>query len=64
MVLLAEGLLPVVVRVPSPVAPLKGLVCRHIDVLEVVVACVAPVRTRSWNGKGALGTVRKGHGEG
>ena len=64
VVLLAEVLLPVVVGVASPVAPLKGLVGGHIDVLEVVVPCVASVRTRSWNGKRTLGAVREGHGEG
>ena len=43
MVLLAEVLLPVVLGVAPPVAPLEGLVGRHVDVLEVVVAGVAAV---------------------
>ena len=64
VVLLAEVLLPVVVRVPSPVTPLKGLVGWDVDVLEVVVACIAAIRARSGNGKGAGGAVREGHGEG
>jgi len=43
VVLLAEVFLPVVVGVSPPVAPLKGLVCGHVDVLEVVVPGVAAV---------------------
>merc|ERR1719266_2771939 len=47
VVLLAKVLLPVVVGVAPPVAPLEGLVCRHVDVLEVVVPGVAAVSTRT-----------------
>ena len=43
VVLLTEILLPVMVRVSSSVPPLKSLVCRHVDVLEVVVPGVAAV---------------------
>ena len=43
VVLLAEVLLPVVMGVAPPVSPLKGLVCRHVDVLEVVVSGVAAI---------------------
>merc|ERR1719400_2271898 len=44
VVLLGEVLLPVVVGVAPPVAPLKGVWCGHIDVLEVVVPGVGAVR--------------------
>ena len=44
VVLLGEVLLPVVVGVAPPVAPLKGVWCGHIDVLEVVVPGVGSVR--------------------
>ena len=50
VVLLTEILLPVMVRVSPPVPPLKSLVCRHVDVLEVVVTGVAAVR--AWSGDG------------
>ena len=50
VVLLAEVLLPVVMGVAPPVPPLKSLVCRHVDVLEVVVSGVAAVR--AWSGDG------------
>ena len=43
VLLLAEVLLPVVMGVAPPVSPLKGLVCRHVDVLEVVVSGVAAI---------------------
>merc|ERR1719264_1828789 len=43
VVLLSEVLLPVLVRVTPPVAPLEGVWCGHIDVLEVVVPCVGSV---------------------
>ena len=43
VVLLAEVLLPVVMGVAPPVPPLKCLVCRHVDVLEVIVTAVAAV---------------------
>ena len=64
VVLLAEVLLPVVTGVAPPVSPLKGLVCRHVDVLEVVVTGVAAVRAWSGDGQGARGAVREGQGEG
>ena len=64
VVLLTEILLPVMVRVAPPVSPFKGLVCRHVDVLEVVVSGVAAVRAWSGDGQGARGAVREGHGEG
>ena len=51
VVLLAEILLPVVMGVSPPVPPLKSLVCRHVDVLEVVVSGVAAVRARSGDGQ-------------
>ena len=37
LVLLSEVLLPVLVRVAPPVAPIEGVWWGHIDVLEVVV---------------------------
>ena len=43
VVLLGEVLLPVMVGVAPPVAPLKGVWCGHIDVLEVVVPGVGSV---------------------
>ncbi len=43
MILLAEVLLPEVVRVAPPVAPLVHLGRRHVDVLEVLVLVVAEV---------------------
>ena len=43
VILLAEVLLPVVMGVAPPVTPLKSLVCRHVDVLEVVVTSIAAV---------------------
>ena len=66
VVLLAEVLLPVVMRVASPVAPLKCLVGWDVDVLEVVVASIAAIRARSWNGEGTswslwMGEARHGH---
>ena len=66
VVLLAEVLLPVVMGVTPPVAPLKGLVRRDVDVLEVVVASIAAIRARSWNGEGTswslwTGEARHGH---
>ena len=64
VVLLTEILLPVMVRVSPPVSPFKGLVCRHVDVLEVVVTGVAAVRAWSGDGQGACGAVREGHGVG
>ena len=64
MVLLTEILLPVMVRVSSSVSPLKGLVCRHVDVLEVVVTGVAAIRAWSGDGQGTRGAVREGQGEG
>ena len=53
MVLLAEVLLPVVVGVAPPVAPLKGLVRWDIDVLEVVVPGIAAISARSGDGEGS-----------
>ena len=64
VVLLTEVFLPVMIRVSSSVSPLKGLVCRHVDVLEVVVSGVAAVRAWSGDGQGARGAVREGQGEG
>ena len=66
VVLLAEVLLPVVLGVAPPVAPLEGLVGRHVDVLEVVVAGVAAVRAGAGDGKGpgASGAVRESQGVG
>ena len=66
VILLAEVLLPVVMGVAPPVAPLKGLVRRDVDVLEVVVASIAAIRARSWNGEGTswslwTGEARHGH---
>ena len=55
MVLLAEVLLPVVMRVASPVAPLKGLVCGHVDVLEVVVPGIAAISARTGDREGTSG---------
>ena len=53
MVLLAEVLLPVVMGVAPPVAPLKGLVRWDIDILEVVVPGIAAIGARSGDGKGS-----------
>merc|ERR1719347_474384 len=44
VVLLTEVLLPVVLRVAPPVAPLVCLVSWHVYVLEVVVSSVGAVR--------------------
>ena len=52
VVLLAEVLLSVVVRVAPPVAPLKGLVRWDVDVLEVVVPGIAAIGTRTGDGEG------------
>ena len=59
VVLLAEVLLPVVLGVAPPVAPLEGLVGRHVDVLQVVVAGIAAVRSRAgdWQGPWASGAI-------
>merc|ERR1719347_290471 len=62
VVLLTEVLLPVVLRVAPPVAPLVCLVSWHVDVLEVVISSVGAVRAWSWDGEGTSGgTVRYGH---
>merc|ERR1719362_164146 len=50
VVLLGEVLLPVVVGVAPPVAPLEGVWCGHIDVLEVVVPGVGSISP--WRGEG------------
>ena len=55
VVLLAEVLLPVVVRVAPPVAPLKGLVRWDVDVLEVVSPSKAAIGTRAGDGEGTSG---------
>ena len=55
--------LPVMVWVPPPVAPLEGGGCRNVYILEMVVSSVAPIS--SWSrygqtsGDGA-GSVREG----
>ena len=58
MVLLAEVLLPVVVGVAPPVAPLKGLVRWDIDVLEVVVPGIAAISAWSGDGEGTSSWAR------
>ena len=39
------------VRVPSPVTPLEGLVGGHVYILEVIVSSVAPISPWSRDGK-------------
>ena len=55
VVLLAEVLLPVVMRVASPVAPLKCLVGWDVDVLEVVVPSIAAISPRTGDREGTRG---------
>ena len=64
VILLREILLPVVVRVAPPVAPLEDLVCRDVYVLEVVFWTIAPLSgywkgSLSWSlGPGETGDTR------
>ena len=67
VVLLAEVLLAVVVRVAAPVAPLEGVRRGHVDVLEVVISGVRAVGPRLGEGEAAVGAGRAvgggpGHG--
>ena len=55
VVLLAEVLLPVVMGVAPPVAPLKGLVGWDVDVLEVVVPSIAAISPRTGDREGTRG---------
>ena len=51
VVLLGEVLLPVVVGVAPPVAPLEGGRSRDVYILEVIISSIAPVGSRSWYGQ-------------
>merc|ERR1719215_897931 len=68
VVLLGEVLLPVVVGVAPPVAPLEGVRGGHVDVLEVVVPGVCSVSPGLGEGDapGSPGSrsLRPGPGEG
>ena len=67
VILLAEVLLAVVVRVAAPVAPLESVRGGHVDVLEVVISGVRAVGPRLGEGEAAVGAGRAvgggpGHG--
>merc|ERR1712045_132138 len=66
VVLLAEVLLPVVVGVAPPIAPLESVRGGHIDVLEVVISGVGSVSPglRESNSPGTSGywSLRPGEG--
>ena len=51
MILLAEIFLSVMAGTASPVAPLKHLASRHVDILEELVPTIAAICSWSWDGE-------------
>ena len=65
MILLAEIFLSVMAGTASPVAPLKHLASRNVDILEELVPTIAAICSWSWDGERTTMTraVREGVGQ-